>query len=219
MKYYVKQIPVEQTISPLYYTKYEELPEGIIITGNKHFQEFTNIHWDAMMKYRANIENDITSDPVEQIELVKYYYINMDNETALHFAQVVYNNEWTNEQDYFCKLFSIYTGKEYTYQSITGSVQGEWNYIYYPAGTDDKTIEYIETEYFNTGYEYMIHDDQTTPEGPEDITGYCVYVHEWSTEGIKQELSDCIGCKPEDILLYTISCEHTFTKYDYTLEE
>lgn len=106
------------------------------------------------------------------------------------------------------------TGIEYQVKTIRGCCQGDWNYLYCPATYDAKTIECIETEYFNTGSEYMVHDDDTDPEGPENITGYCVYVHEWTDDGIRKELANCIGCNPEDLVIYNIAGTYTSYKYE-----
>ena len=56
--------------------------------------------------------------------------------------------------------------------------------------------------YFNTGSEWIIHDEDNTPEGPEDINGYCVYCTAWNEEGIKRELAEAAEVKPEEIIMY-----------------
>ena len=60
----------------------------------------------------------------------------------------------------------------------------------------------FETMYFNTGSEWIIHDEENTPEGPEDISGYSCYIVADTEEGIRKELAAVAGCAPSDIVMW-----------------
>jgi hypothetical protein len=57
-------------------------------------------------------------------------------------------------------------------------------------------------EYFNTGSEWIIHDEESEPETVKDISGYSVYCYSWNTDGIKKEIADAAGSDPDDVILY-----------------
>jgi len=60
----------------------------------------------------------------------------------------------------------------------------------------------FETMYFNTGSEWIIHDEENTPEGPEDISGYSCYIVADTEEGIRKELAAVAGCAPSDLVIW-----------------
>lgn len=60
----------------------------------------------------------------------------------------------------------------------------------------------FETMYFNTGSEWIIHDEENTPEGPEEVNGYSCYIVADTEEGIKKELAAVAGCAPSDIVMW-----------------
>ena len=56
--------------------------------------------------------------------------------------------------------------------------------------------------YFNTGSEWIVHDEEAEPESPEDINGYSVYCIGWNDELIKLEIAEAAECKPEEVVMY-----------------
>lgn len=100
-------------------------------------------------------------------------------------------------------VLSIVTGEKWDYKQITGCCQSEWNIVYYPVQYWTKeTLESFETMYFNTGSEWIVHEGDTGPTSPEEINGCSYYCVSWNDEGIKKELAEAVGGKPEDIVLY-----------------
>lgn len=66
-----------------------------------------------------------------------------------------------------------------------------------------EALEVFETEYFNTGSEWIIHDEDGEPESPEEVTGYSVYCVGWNDEQIKRELADAAGeSDPAAVVLF-----------------
>lgn len=100
-------------------------------------------------------------------------------------------------------VLSIVTGEEWDYKEIHGCCQGEWNTVYYPVQYWTKeSLEAFETMYFNTGSEWIVHEGDTEPTSPEEIDGCTYYCVSWNDEGIKKELAEAVGGKPEDVILY-----------------
>lgn len=107
------------------------------------------------------------------------------------------------ENNILCKVLSIVTGREWDWRIIRGCCQSDWNEIFYPV--DDWSREALaafETMYFNTGSEWIIHDEENTPEGPEDISGYSCYIVADTEEGIRKELAAVAGCAPSDLVIW-----------------
>ena len=68
-----------------------------------------------------------------------------------------------------------------------------------------EALEAFETEYFNTGSEWIVHDTDAEPEGPEDIQGFSCYCHGWRTEDIKKEIANAYGESGAEVILYEFS--------------
>lgn len=76
-----------------------------------------------------------------------------------------------------------------------------------------KALTMFEIEYFNTGTEWIVHDEEIEPESPEDISGFSMYCTSWNDEGIKQEIAEASGGKIEDIILYAFDGYTQTAKY------
>ena len=107
------------------------------------------------------------------------------------------------ENNILCKVLSIVTGRKWDWKIIRGYCQSDWNEVFYPV--DDwsrEALSAFETMYFNTGSEWIIHDEENTPEGPEDISGYSCYIVADTEEGIRKELAAVAGCAPSDLVIW-----------------
>ena len=99
------------------------------------------------------------------------------------------------------RALHIMTGKRYDVLTIRGSSQGDWQNVYYPVDHYTRGALYnLETEYFNTGAEWIINDD------------YSIYTYSWDSDGIRSEIADAANVLPADVVLYE------FTGYTRTPE-
>lgn len=97
----------------------------------------------------------------------------------------------------------LITGHKWDTTTIKGCCQSDWQTVYYDVEKwSREELDHFETMYFNTGSEWVIHDEETEPESPEDISGYSVYCISWNDEGIKKELAEAAGVEPEEIIMY-----------------
>lgn len=122
----------------------------------------------------------------------------------------------SKKDEILCKVLSIVDGRPWDWSTIRGSCQMEWQMVFYPVDEWSKeALQEFETQYFNEGTEWIIHDEQEAPEAPEDISGYSVYCIGWNTEQIKKEIAEITGASPEEITLFEFG---GYTKTAYYTE-
>ena len=64
----------------------------------------------------------------------------------------------------------------------------------------NKWLDNFETEYFNTGAEWRISEND--PDGDEN---YYFYSHSWSDDGTRAEIAAAAGVDPGDVILYSFT--------------
>lgn len=234
-KYYVaKQISPEYQESPMFFSHdFENFYnwEDVSFFGNHDLKErqipamesFLHYIDDACLAYE---ELELIISQFDSIpEIVKYMFT--DNANGYCVSDEVAKNplwkrileDWPNadrdeEKTLICLALEAMTGKEYDYTQISGCCQSDWQYIYYPADDYDfKAIEQLESEYFNTGEEWLIFEEPVEIEESEkenaceiaeeiDSFTYTTYVTAWNDEEKCKEIADEIGCNPDEVLLF-----------------
>lgn len=122
---------------------------------------------------------------------------------------IIHGNRWFNDyttpefdaiynrfdgEKRILRALHIVTGKKYDVVTIHGSAQSEWNNVYYPVDDYTRDAMYnLETEYFNTGAEWIINDD------------FSIYTYSWNTDGIRAEIASAAGVDLDNVILYTFS--------------
>ena len=219
MKIYAKQVSPEYQESPLFLGD-EFFPDNIAVFGNRDYKEhcpdFINKVWEVLRQGEL-------ADVLENVKEWADWYKNATeaindylppehggrySTNAIHalknYAIDFSSCPCSREYEILCKVLSIVTGKNWDHRMISGCCQSDWNYIFYPV--DEWTrerIEVFETEYFNTGTEWIVHDEDTNPESPEEISGFSIYCVSWDTEGIKKEIAGAVpDGDPADVVLY-----------------
>ena len=184
MKYKAYQIAPEYQESPLYLNDDFAYFEGVEIYGNKDYARNTSETFDKVLNCLdygdfSDFESKLTGCDAARIN-------DLCDE---------YGTRKANDQRIIAEALSIVTGQEWEYKQISGCCQSDWNYIYYrPDEWTEKALKYFEIEYFNTGEEWRIEDE----EGSEEF----VYIHEWKDDEKKREIAENICANPEDIELY-----------------
>ena len=213
-KIYARQVPPEYQESPLQLC--DEWPENVYVFGNRHFieraeglqgirdglqdiaEEWENINnhgrgyydtWiDALNNLFPARDDGREYNRAERLELAKL---------AEEYAHSL---SWSDaEIRVICRALELITGEEYTDAVIRGCCQGDWQNIIYPASYGEEFREAFETEYFNTGTEWIIHDDDDAPEDPEEINGYSMYCYSYDP---RAEIAAEAGTDPADVILY-----------------
>lgn len=221
---FAKQIAPEFQESPFFMGD-EMRPENIAICGNRHYVEYKPDYFERVES--ALVEGELAealegfSGVVECAYFTSFY----DNATAAIMAHIPpegrsrystrevhalkglfhdYGRGRSSEDDrIFLEVLSIVTGKKWAYKDVRGTCQGDWNGLYYPVDEWSREgLDALEMEYFNTGTEWIIHDEDNTPNGPEDIQGYSIYCYGGTMEEIKEEIAEAGGVAPSEVILY-----------------
>lgn len=204
-------------------------PEYINVTGNRDFISRTSPLFDRVYGalrtgelcealddlksggYYSDWYKNATEAINDLLEPEKPRYSTRDIHALKGLVKAYNECSSREENNILCKVLSVVTGRKWDWKIIRGCCQSDWNNVFYRV--DDwsrEALDAFEVMYFNTGSEWIIHDEDNTPEGPEDINGYCVYCTAWNEEGIKRELAEAAGVKPEEIVMYA------FEGYAYT---
>ena len=220
MKIYARQIPPEHQKSPVFHPGM--FPEDIAVYGNRDYNEHCppvfNRVYDAL--YNATL-----LDAWEDVNRGEYWHSwkqalneiippegrgEYTREERKHKIPDIlyryYNARSAEENRIICELIEIVTGEPWQTTTIRGCCQGDWQYICYPVNKwSARAVEAFETEYFNTGSEWVVHNGDSEPETPDEIDGFCCYVHAWQTEDIKKEIANAYGEPDANVILYEFS--------------
>ncbi len=206
MKIYAKQVPPEYQESPLFMD--ECWPDNVFVFGNRYFndhagrledikQALEDISdvcngWSCYSKLSDVIparDNDQEYTRPERLQLVRL---------AKNYTE--YSNNSNDENAILCDVLELITGQKYECTTIRGCCQGEWQEIIYPAQYGREWLYNFETEYFNTGAEWRISENDL-----ESDDCYNFYSHSWSDDGTRAEIAAAAGVDPGDVILYTFT--------------
>ena len=181
MKIKAYQIAPEYKEPPLWL--FDEWMEGLEIYGDRNYLRHASETFDKVLECLDHgdfSDFEFTGDKAERLEDL------CDK----------YGTRGANNEAIIAEALSIVTGQKWEYKQISGCCQSDWNYIYYrPDEWTEKALEYFETEYFNTGDEWRIEDEEGDDMGS-------VYTHEWSDDEKKREIAENIGVNTDDVTLY-----------------
>ena len=229
MKTYARQIAPEYQTSPFYWT--DRTPDGIIFDGNRDYNRRTTPLYERIIDSYEELAREIESINARDgyaaytsaTEAINAYfppleYRNKPYSTrdihAIREALSLYGTREYYNGRYVTAMLSAITGEEWTNATIRGNCQGDWqNIIYNRALWTSDDIATLEIEYFNTGSEWIIHDENAAPDTPEDISGYSVYCYGWNDEQIRAEIASAAGVNPDDVILFEFSGYTKIAKY------
>lgn len=209
MKIYAEQIAPEYQESPLFM---EEWPENVYIYGNdvfnnpgeKEIENIKDLLYDAAneliclqaQKYNSyNSFIDIIANHLPAPKNKKEY----SRADRLQWRALLLNFDAgaIRDDDAITAALKLITGDDYNAATIRGCCQGDWNNIIYPAEYGREWLKNFEIEYFNTGAEWRIYENDP---GSDDY--YYFYTHAWNDDGQRAELAAAAGVDPADVVLY-----------------
>ena len=207
MKIYAKQVPPEYQESPLYM---EDWPENVFVFGNRNYKS----HEDLLNDIRYSLDNlayaweDLTSGaPAYYHSWIDALREHMPRDDGRDYTRAerlkiaelatAYCESSDDESELLCSALELITGRKYEYTEIRGCCQGDWQNIIYPAEYGREWLYDFETEYFNTGAEWRISEND-----PESDDCYYFYSHSWSDDGIRDEIAAAAGVDPDNVVLY-----------------
>ena len=220
MKIYAKQVPPEYQESPL---SFGEWPENVFVYGNRYYndhakklEEIKNRLEDALYEFER-LQNGEFSGSYSFKEILNDFLppegrSKYTREERKHTWPALFE-EWAetgtrDEREVYCDILALITGQEWEAGTIRGCVQGDWQNIIYPAKYGQEWLDAFETEYFNTGAEWRINEGS-----PDDDDNYYFYSHAWDSDGIRAEIAEATGVKPEDVILYEFTGWHREPEY------
>ena len=218
-KVYARQVPWEWQESPW---DDERLKiDKAALYGNRSYGRYVFDEFEQVVKALEEMDWDDVGDDrlysTEQEMLLDYVppvgrdsYTDEEIETWKFASQMYNQNYGRNEQWGICMGLTLMLGKEYDYKTLRGSCQSDWIYFIYPTDLyNDEAVRRLETEFFNTGEEWMIHDEETVPDCPEAVNGYTMYVY----DDARKEIAAEAGVAPEDVVLWKYDGMRSIPKY------
>lgn len=195
MKYKAYQVSPEYQESPLNIDELVNMGE-LIVYGNRDYKAHTTPDFDNIIDGLTVGEFDSSGFPEDFSEQKKH---------DINFLAGIFLDS-LNPQKIIALALSVWTGDKWDYKCIRGCSQSEWNYIYYmPDMWTDKALRYFEIEYYNTGEEWRVVD--------EDGEEYYYYTHEWSDCEKTRELAEMVGCSVQNLTLYAFDGWDRTPKY------
>lgn len=222
MKITAKQVPWEEQRSPMDDISVTEWYPDIIIDGNRDLGGYKTEEYKRIKEYYTDIIEDIenyfikeygkdfknfdakyllfTDEELKDIlEIFNGYGLlkNKDIKTIKKLMPIIINNydeirHRYKEEEIIIAFLSAEMGCKYERDTICGSFQRDWQYIYYPIDEySKKSIRQIEMEYFNTGSEWFIYE--------EEEMLFSMYCYSWQAEDIKDEIAAEVGEPVENI--------------------
>lgn len=217
MKIYAKQVSPEYQESPLFIEGC--FPDNIAVCGNRNYKAHLP---ELFEKVQTILEQGELAEVLEYPKKWADWYKNATeaindylppekgkkySTNAIHALRCLVLDysccACSRENEILCKVLSIVDDKKWDYKTIRGSCQSDWQEVFFPVDEWNKeALADFEIQYFNEGTEWIIHDEENTPESPEEISGFCMYCTSWNDEGIKEEIARETGESPENIVLY-----------------
>lgn len=223
MRIYAKQVPPDIQES---HFDIELYSEEVTITGNSNFNEYKS---DLYKHVENHIEDAYREfDELEDGEQ-KPDDTHLDKLIQAHFGVLPRNADerirWRKTLSY-CILTSLFTmtpspiasvmslvsGKPYHVHTIHGTCQSDWNYVICP---DEMTVgnhsilQAIESEYFNTGSEWMVYESEDACEAECD--GISIYVLDMQNP--REVIAVYYGVMPVDVEAYAFDQYEKIPKY------
>ena len=212
---YAKQIPPEFQESQL---SWDFWPEDIICCGNRDYNVHQTDAYEKLMKYAGDCADEIENlghswsykNATEAIMdlLPPEHKKNYSTREIKRWKELLKGYSVCRsceEDDYIAQMLSLITGKKYSHTEIHGCCQRDWQRLYYPSAYGREFVKAFEIEFFNLGSEWIIHDEDSEPKDTDGISGYSMYLMAdgYSSDEVKEELSEQIGVSPEEIVLYS----------------
>ena len=231
MKIYAIQVPPEYQESPLFFPGC--FPENIAVYGNRDLNEHAP---EVFTRAREALHSGELLEAWKDInDGGRGYYYNWASALVMlvppenrgPYTREERKNRWpdiarryyearTNDDENraLCDALELMTGEPWDITTIHGCCQGDWQNVCYPVNAwSREAIAEVETMYFNTGTEWIIHESDTEPDGSDDIDGFSCYVTEWRDDDIRKTLANVAGHPDAEVVLYQFSGWSRSAKY------
>ena len=218
---YCKEVAPELQESPLFHD--DLFPDNITLTGNRDYKShetelFSRVHEVLQAGeltevledienggYYSNVYRSFTEAVNDLLPPEKDKYSTKDIHALKTLVKAYQKARRQDENGPICQVLSIVSGVKYDWKTLRGCCQGDWIECFYPvAEWSREALDDLETEYFNTGSEWIVDDGEFNPDEDSllNINGCSIYCHSGSDDGIKQEIANSFGGVAADVVLY-----------------
>lgn len=227
-KIYARQIPPEYQESPLYwnYNRKDGLdlrdtwPE-ITLTGNGHFCGYKTELFEAAERIDDAADEytngqEWTGERVRIVDALRDYGIEKQNRKKWtprelgQFKRIFQSwdrNPWDgrNADARIVETLELMTGRPWDVETLRGCSQGDYIDCYYPRDKySPQDLERLEMEYFNTGEEWTVFEED--PDENPDADHFSMYIYSWKDDEKRQEIADASGWgTPEEVELHAFT--------------
>lgn len=222
IKLYARQVnPGHQDCDYLWREIKDINSEKVCITGNRDYMGVTTEEYDTFTNHIYETMHYLTMDgeitgntgyeTFEEFVNDYFYTSSKDKYNQKELAKwkeliVDFLNENVEiDEEFICRGLSIMTGKEYSYWTIRGCCQREWQILYAPIGID---ADYYEKVYFNMGTEWQLSYDEDF----EDCWWY--YSLADDEDKIREDLVSNEGCEVDEVKIYKWVGQHYVDDYE-----
>ena len=219
MKLYAKQVPPEYQESPLFLG---DFPDNIAVYGNRHYNE----HFPDVFKrvYTALYSGELLEAWEDLNRDGGGYYYNWESALIMlvppegrgPYTREERKHKWPDiawrycnarqgsqaEDQALCDALELATGEAWETGALRGTCQGKWVQVCYPVKSwSPEALEAFETEYFNTGTEWMVSLPGAGMDERDGLDSFSCYCHGWKLEEIKKEIADAAGYPGATVIL------------------
>jgi len=228
-KFIAAQVNPEYQESEFTWMGYEEIltENDIALFGNRWFNEHTDGTTYGEIKSvmdEATEDFDLLNDEPESCyfdnleDLINYHFKkssgNYDAAEYDRWRKILseYSADDRTEENFILAAAELMTGRKYEIITLRGCCQGDWVECCKPVDSIDN--DWLEGNYFNTGSEWICYmepveieagielDADEINELAENLEDSCsTYSVKWGDDEILEDLANCIGCKPEDVIM------------------
>ena len=183
-KVYARQVPWEWQESPWDDEQFKI--DKAALYGNRSYGKYTFDEFDQVVKALEEMDwGDVGADRLYSTE----------QEMLLDYVPPVGRDSYTDEEIKTWKFASQMYNPNYGRNAQWGICMG--------------LTLMLGTEFFNTGAEWIVHDEDTVPECAEDVQGYSFYVY----DNTRKEIAEAEGVDPEDVVLWGYDGMRQVPKY------
>lgn len=209
-----KQIPPDLQQSPIDLTYVEW--EGMAVDGNSRLKTYYCNEYEQtkdFLSYCLSYAWDEAIDTDKQLLTIVKSYLSTRGDISVDVAKKIWNilvefdNSKLTMSDAIIKVLSIWCNSPWKVYTIRGSVQGEWQDVYYNSSMFSiKDIETFEKDYFNLGTEWKITDE-------DNQESWNIYCYEYDDEKLKKEIAESINHDLSDIVFEKFDGYEQVPKY------
>ena len=222
MRIYAKQVPPDIQESHFDIGMYPD----VTITENSNFNEYKSDLYkrvedyleDAYREFDEFEDGEREPDDAHLNALIQTYFgvLPRSVDERLQWRKLlsrrIFTSVFATSLKQIARIMSLISGKPYDVHDIHGCCQSDWNCVICP---DEMTVgrpsslQAIESEYFNTGSEWMVYESEDACEAECD--GTSIYVLDMQNP--REVIADCYGVMPADVEAYAFDRYEKIPKY------